>query len=58
LAIGAACAADADCASGFCEPFALRCGNDVRFAPETPACLAFQPGAPALNPVALDVSGH
>jgi hypothetical protein len=58
LAIGAPCLADTDCASAFCEPFALRCGNDVRFAPETPACLAFQPGAPAQNPSALDVAGH
>jgi hypothetical protein len=43
LAIGLACQDDGDCASGFCEPFASKCGTDVRFADGTPACQAYQP---------------
>jgi hypothetical protein len=43
LGIGFACQADGDCATGFCEPFALKCGNDVRFADTSPACQAYQP---------------
>jgi len=43
LAIGLACQNDGDCASGFCEPFASKCGTDVRFADGTPACQAYQP---------------
>ena len=43
LAIGVACQNDGDCASGFCEPFASKCGTDVRFANGTPACQAYQP---------------
>jgi hypothetical protein len=42
LAIGFDCQGDGDCASGFCEPFVLKCGTALRFAPETPACLAYQ----------------
>ncbi len=58
LKTGAECLADTDCATGFCEPFALRCGKDVRFGPEAPACMAFQPGASAQDPSALNVAGH
>jgi hypothetical protein len=40
LDIGEACASDGDCSSGFCEPYALKCANDLRFAPGSPACTA------------------
>ncbi len=32
LDIGGACSVDQDCSSGFCEPYALKCAQDVRFA--------------------------
>jgi hypothetical protein len=51
LAIGFACQDDGECASGFCEPFALKCGADVRFAPGTPACQAYQAYQPPAGPV-------
>jgi hypothetical protein len=54
LAIGLACQDDGDCASGFCEPFASKCGTDVRFAAGTPACQAYQPNSS--TPVAQDAS--
>ncbi len=41
------CLSDGDCASGFCEPFALRCSHDVRFASGTPACTAFASSSPS-----------
>jgi hypothetical protein len=40
LEIALPCATDGDCASGFCEPYALKCANDIRFASGTPACSA------------------
>jgi hypothetical protein len=40
LAIGESCAADSDCKSGFCEPFAARCAEDIRFANGSAACRA------------------
>jgi hypothetical protein len=40
LGIGEVCAADLDCATNFCEPYALRCAEDVRFANGSAACLA------------------
>jgi hypothetical protein len=40
LGYGDPCAVDQDCASGFCEPYAHKCADDVRFADRTPACLA------------------
>jgi hypothetical protein len=40
LDFGAVCASDTDCASGFCEPYAAQCANDIRFAKGTPACIA------------------
>lgn len=40
LEIALPCASDGDCASGFCEPYALKCANDIRFASGTPACIA------------------
>ncbi len=48
LGAGEICQADDDCADGFCEPFALKCSYDVRFADGTPACKAYQ----STNPVA------
>jgi hypothetical protein len=42
LPFGTVCQSDGDCASRFCEPFALKCGQDVRFADGSPACLAYQ----------------
>jgi len=46
LAIGLSCEMDSDCSSGFCEPFAQKCGTDVRFADGTPACQAYEGNAP------------
>jgi hypothetical protein len=40
LAIGEACVSDADCAGDFCEPYAAKCANDIRFANGTAACIA------------------
>jgi hypothetical protein len=58
LGVGYACLADEDCATGFCEPFALKCGADIRFAPGSPACLAFQaPTAAAPAPAAAADAG-
>ncbi len=37
---GEDCTVDQDCSSGFCEPFAFLCGDDIRFANGNPACLA------------------
>lgn len=56
LVIGLYCQADGDCASGFCEPFAQRCANDVRFAMGTPACQAFQPSPTPPSPSGPDAS--
>jgi hypothetical protein len=51
LGTGEVCASDQDCGSGFCEPFALRCATDVRFANGSAACLAMGiPGANAAVP--------
>jgi hypothetical protein len=47
LADSSPCLSDSDCASGFCEPFALRCSHDVRFASGTPACIAFASSSPS-----------
>ena len=35
-----ACATDGDCSSGFCEPYARVCAQDIRFAPNSDACQA------------------
>lgn len=40
LETGLPCATDGDCGTGFCEPYALKCANDIRFASGTPACIA------------------
>jgi len=40
LGIGELCAADQDCTTGFCEPYARKCAVDVRFANGSAACLA------------------
>jgi hypothetical protein len=40
LGIGEDCAVDQDCSSGFCEPYAFKCAQDVRFANGNPDCLA------------------
>lgn len=40
LGLGELCAADQDCDTGFCEPYAHKCADDVRFAQGTPACIA------------------
>jgi hypothetical protein len=40
LGFGELCTVDQDCASGLCEPYALKCADDVRFADRTPACAA------------------
>jgi hypothetical protein len=38
LALGEACTADQDCATGFCEPYEKLCAGDLRFAHGTLAC--------------------
>jgi hypothetical protein len=40
LEIGADCTVDQDCSSGFCEPYAHKCAQDVRFANGSAACMA------------------
>jgi hypothetical protein len=40
LDIAAACTGDGDCASGFCEPYAHQCAEDIRFANHSAACVA------------------
>ena len=40
LGIGEDCAVDQDCSSGFCEPYAAKCAQDVRFANGSAACIA------------------
>jgi hypothetical protein len=42
LLIGEPCLFHHDCASNFCEPYAVKCANDVRFANGSAACLALQ----------------
>jgi hypothetical protein len=42
LSIGA-CLTDGECSSGFCDPFAQECADDVRFAEGSSACRAFEP---------------
>jgi hypothetical protein len=51
LDIGFVCQNDGECASSFCEPFALKCGTGVRFAEGTSACQAYQP--PSAVPVGI-----
>jgi hypothetical protein len=51
LVTGFACQDDGECASGFCEPFALKCGTDVRFAEGNLACQAYQVYQPPAGPV-------
>jgi hypothetical protein len=40
LGVGLACSVDQDCATGFCEPYAQLCADDVRFANKSAACVA------------------
>jgi hypothetical protein len=40
LGVGVACSVDQDCATGFCEPYAKMCADDVRFANKSAACTA------------------
>jgi hypothetical protein len=56
LGVGYACQADENCATGFCEPYALKCGADIRFAPGSPACQAFQSAAPVVPVSSPDAS--
>lgn len=42
LPIGEPCLFHQDCASNFCEPYAVKCANDVRFANGSAACVALQ----------------
>lgn len=46
---GRPCQVDTDCSTGFCEPFALLCSNDVRFAYGTPACQAYKSTSPVAS---------
>lgn len=40
LDIAEACTTDGDCSSGFCEPYARVCAQDIRFAKGSDACRA------------------
>ncbi len=40
LGVGEACTSNQDCSTGFCEPYARKCANDIRFANGSAACLA------------------
>jgi hypothetical protein len=40
LGVGEPCASSEDCASTFCEPYAGRCADDIRFANGSAACIA------------------
>ena len=40
LDIGEVCTLDQDCSTGFCEPYAGLCAQDLRFANHTAACVA------------------
>jgi hypothetical protein len=40
LGVGELCATDGDCSSGFCEPYAGKCADDIRFANGSAACVA------------------
>jgi hypothetical protein len=40
VGMGEVCTADQDCNTGFCEPYAGVCANDVRFARHSDACVA------------------
>jgi hypothetical protein len=42
LAVQMPCASNDDCQSGLCEPFALKCRAEIRFASDTPACSAYE----------------
>jgi hypothetical protein len=42
LDIGIPCKNDGECASGFCEPYAQKCANDIRFAEGTSVCRLYQ----------------
>ena len=58
LGIGVACEADEDCDSGFCEPFAFKCGNDIRFASGSPACQNFQASAAVVSAADADAENN
>ena len=40
LGIGEQCTVDQDCSTGFCEPYAGLCAQDLRFAVHSSACVA------------------
>jgi hypothetical protein len=40
LDIGEPCASDGDCSGNFCEPYAKKCAEDIRFANGSAACIA------------------
>jgi len=46
LDFGEACSSDQDCSSGFCEPYAALCAQDVRFANGNPDCVAMKTPSP------------
>jgi hypothetical protein len=56
LALSVACQAHGDCVSGFCEPYASKCADSVRFADGTPSCRAYQSVGPARHPADQDAS--
>ncbi len=41
VAVSTTCASDGDCQSGLCDPFALKCRTEIRFAADSPGCLAY-----------------
>jgi len=40
LGMSVACSVDQDCSTGFCDPYAGKCAQDIRFADGSAACLA------------------
>jgi hypothetical protein len=50
------CQADKDCESEFCEPFAHKCSNSIRFSEGGSACLAFQSTTPIVPTGSVDAS--
>jgi hypothetical protein len=44
LDIGEVCTSSQDCLSGYCEPYAGKCAQDLRFAPGSTSCVALTGG--------------
>jgi hypothetical protein len=58
LTWSAVCEADSDCETGFCEPYARKCSDDVRFASGTPACENFASTVPTRGGSIADAAAN